>query len=126
MLRYAVLEHTAIKMGVFDTLPDIARTAHMVKDLTTLSCPVYQKRESTTAYIHHIESLTNPQDVLAHVYTLHMGDMYGGQILKNLVPSIGTMYEFTNRSELVKIIRKNRTDDMVLEAIIVFKNKLKK
>ena len=60
------------------------------------------------------------------MYVRQLGDMYGGQILKNLVPSIGTMYEFTNRSELVKIIRKNRTDDMVLEAIIVFKNKLKK
>lgn len=116
MLRYAVLEHKAIEMGVFDTLPNIARTAKMVKDLTTLSCPVYKKRESTTTYIQHIESLTNPQDVLAHVYTLHMGDMYGGQMMKDLVPTPGHMFEFENRAELIKALRQMLTDDMAAEA----------
>jgi len=116
MLRYAALEHKAKLMGVFDTLPDIARTAHMVKDLTTLSYPVYKKRESTTAYIHHIDSLTNPQDVLAHVYTLHMGDMYGGQMMKELVPTPGHMFDFPNRAELIKALREVLTDDMADEA----------
>jgi hypothetical protein len=49
-----------------------------------------------------------------------MGDMFGGQMLKKLVPGSGKMYEFENRAELIQTVRTMIDEDMADEANIAF------
>ena len=116
MLRYSVLEHRAHELHLFDDLSGIERSAKMLLDLTTLSEHHFVRRASTDAYIQHVSSLTDPAVVMAHVYTLHMGDMYGGQMMKELVPTPGHMFEFADRASLIAAVRGKLTDDMADEA----------
>jgi hypothetical protein len=49
-----------------------------------------------------------------------MGDMYGGQMIKNCVPGNGRMYEFENRKELIQALRNKLDTSMASEAIHCF------
>jgi heme oxygenase len=121
LICYAALENKIQHILVDKNLQGIERTNKMAFDLSQLSDNiVFGLLPSTQQYCEYINNLSDDKKLIAHMYVRHMGDMYGVQILKNLVPSVGTMYEFTNRSESVKIIRENLTDDMAPEAIIVF------
>jgi heme oxygenase len=53
---------------------------------------------------------------MAHIYVRHFGDMYGGQMLKKVVPSQGRMYEFKDRAELINRVRSKLSDDLGDEA----------
>lgn len=116
MLRYVTLEHRAKQLGLFVDLPGIERAEKMLLDFSTLSVTTTTRRASTDAYIRHVSSLTDPALVMAHVYTLHMGDMYGGQMMKTLVPTPGHMFEFADRAGLIAGVRGKLTDDMADEA----------
>ena len=39
---------------------------------------------------------------MAHIYVRHFGDLFGGQMMKKVVVGSGKMYDFKNRSELIK------------------------
>ena len=56
----------------------------------------------------------------AHLYVKHMGDLFGGQILKRLVPGSGHMYQFENRQELIGQVRAQLCDSMADEANLCF------
>jgi heme oxygenase len=45
-----------------------------------------------------------------------MGDLYGGQLIKKLVPGTTTMYEFFNRKELIEVLRSKLDVSMAEEA----------
>ena len=60
--------------------------------------------------------------MLAHLYVRHMGDLYGGQMIKKKVPGSGKFYEFTNREELITNIRAKLTDDLGEEANVAFQH----
>lgn len=76
--------------------------------------------ESTKNYIRYIQSINDQEQLLAHVYVRHFGDMYGGQIIKKQVPGSGKMYEFENPEYLKSTIRDMLDDSMAQEAIICF------
>lgn len=116
MLRYVTLEQKAKELGLFDTLPGIERAEKMLLDLSTLPITQFTRRASTDQYLHHVRQLSDPTIVMAHVYTLHMGDMYGGQMMKKLVPTPGYMFEFPDRAGLIAAVRNMLTDDMADEA----------
>ena len=42
--------------------------------------------------------------------------MYGGQMIKKVVPGSGTMYEFDNKKELIEKVRAMLTLDLAEEA----------
>jgi len=60
------------------------------------------------------------QKLMAHVYTRHMGDLSGGQMIRKKIPGKGTMYDFTQPDELKTAIRERLNDDMAPEARICF------
>lgn len=65
---------------------------------------------STRAYADYLDSLTYEQ-VLPHVYLNYMAIMFGGQMMKNAVPSAGRMYNFENMQETIQSIRSVQKDE---------------
>jgi heme oxygenase len=119
---YYKLEFLCKQRKLLEDLPGLPRSEAILQDLRALRKQepvVPEVFPSTIGYLDYLDDL-NDQQLLAHVYVRHMGDMYGGQMIKQLVPGQGLMYEFENRSELIKVLRTKLTDDMSTEANICF------
>jgi heme oxygenase len=96
--------------------PELFRTNLMKQDLDELNEPNLKLYETTKAYIAYLKYNPKPEKIMAHIYVRHFGDMYGGQMIKSKVPSSGKMYEFDNRSDLIKKLREVLTEDLGDEA----------
>jgi heme oxygenase len=119
---YFKLENMCNARGLLIDLPGIERSTGIIEDikfLRKLEPIVPELFNSTIEYLIHLDNLTDKQ-LLAHVYVRHMGDMYGGQMIKNLVPGNNNFYKFENRSMLIKQLRNKLTDDMAQEANVCF------
>lgn len=119
---YKVLEE---RVHLPQELTDVYRANLILEDLTELEemfkLPWLDCNLKTVdRYIDHILSLEDNDDLLAHVYVRHFGDMHGGQIIKKRTPGSGKMYEFENRRELIQGLRELLHDDMIDEAIKCF------
>ena len=88
----------------------------MIKD--TLIYNTY--KETTKDYVIYLKSLTDPKKILAHLYTWHMGDMFGGQMIKKIIDAPHTHLEFENTLELITVMRPMLTDDLADEANVAF------
>lgn len=69
---------------------------------------------NTNRYVDYIGSLSYEQ-VLPHVYLNYMAIMFGGQLMKNAVPSSGKMYVFDNMPETIQSIRNVQKDEWAEE-----------
>ena len=139
-LVYDILEDVALSMGCFGpedlTMPDddlpldgLTQADDIWADYTELGGTEDNPPQvvaSTEAYRSHI--VTNCQHdkdkLFAHVYVRHMGDLSGGQMIKNKVPGSGKMYTFEAMThsvdEMKTLIRKRTKDSMSDEANISF------
>jgi heme oxygenase len=88
----------------------------MVKD--SLEYHTYNK--SVKDYVSYIRKLEDPKRILAHLYTWHMGDMFGGQMIKTMIPAPHTHLTFDNAKELMTTLRTMITDDLADEANTAF------
>jgi heme oxygenase len=116
LLTNQLQQYTALETQTQHLLfPGLARAQRIAEDLQELN-HTSNICQATTDYVEYIQSITNPQQLWAHLYVKHMGDLFGGQILKKLVPGSGRMYEFENRTELIKQVRAQLCDSMAPEA----------
>lgn len=102
---YDCLERLAGQAGLFDNLPELPRANRILEDLQELdSSYVSEPTDSTKQYLEYLNNLyrTQPDQLFAHVYVRHLGDMYGGKLIARAVPGSGRWYEFDNRADLVK------------------------
>jgi heme oxygenase len=117
---YSQLEDHLIQNGFLKDIFSIQRAELIRQDIKQLS--VFQDPVSllktTYSYLDHIGHIAkhNPNLLLAHLYIRHFGDMYGGQMIKKVVPGSGTMYEFENKKELIEKVRAMLTLDLADEA----------
>lgn len=121
-VQYAALESIAKGEGVLQGIEHIARASNILADMTELEtehnierdvellCPVVAE------YVAHVMRLEDPDDILAHIYVRHFGDMYGGQMIRKRNPGSGKMYDFDNVEELKTIVRSKLKDEMATEA----------
>jgi len=121
-VQYAVLESRATELGVLEGIERIVRAKNISMDMVELErehniqrnvdllCPVVAR------YTGHIMSLENKDDLLAHIYVRHFGDMYGGQMIAKRNPGSGSMYVFEDVEELKTKVRGMLHDDMADEA----------
>lgn len=113
---YEVLE--GCSKHIINDIVDINRSSKIKQDWQELKC-VTTIHNCTRDYCGYIRTLDDKK-LLAHVYVKHMGDMYGGQIIKRLVPGSGTMYDFTDRQTAIKQLREKLDITMADEANIAF------
>lgn len=121
-VQYAVLESRAKERNVLVGIEDICRAKAILTDLEELEreydiqrnpdllCPVVGQ------YAAHIVTLTEHNDLLAHIYVRHFGDMYGGQMIRKRQPGSGTMYDFKDVETLKNVVRARLKDSMADEA----------
>jgi heme oxygenase len=114
---YETLETVANSHGLLSGLTGIERNKKILADFKNLPKCKTSIYPSTQKYIQYIttRNLTDHQ-LLAHLYVRHMGDLYGGQMIKRVVPGTTTMYDFENRSELITALREKLDISMATEA----------
>lgn len=117
---YNAIEVRAREAGLLDNLPGVERTYKLYKDFKTMVgdreasyvCSPYTER-----YCDYIMDLENIDEVMAHLYVWHMGDLYGGQVIKTLLPDFPhNSLEFTDADLLKTRIREKLNDEMGVEA----------
>lgn len=119
---YKSLENAGDSIGLFNDLQGIKRSDLINLDLVELFADHnFTLFDSAVKYCEHVNSITDTDKLLAHVYVRYMGDLYGGQMIKRVVPTSGHMYQFENRKELIEKIRSKLTDNMGEEANLCFK-----
>ena len=114
---YHKLETLCEQHGLLAGIEPIKRSQKIVDDLNefTEDNPEVQIYPATIKYVDYLENLTN-QQLLAHLYVRHMGDMYGGQMIKTKIPGNGSMYDFSDRKTLIQNLREKLSDDLAPEA----------
>ena len=114
-LFYGAIEGAAGACRLLDDLPDIRRAFYLWDDFLKMypkdrTRPEYN--QVTKDYYNYILSISkDPDRVLAHMYTWHMGDLYGGQMIKRIIPGSHTALEFENKELLIQNLRAKLNDD---------------
>jgi heme oxygenase len=119
---YQILENKAYSFKLTQDLPGIARAFAIQQDIVELVGEDHgiEYLPSTLKYGEYLESLSDPNSIMAHLYVRHMGDLFGGQIIAKKVPGSGKFYQFKDRDRLIFVVRSKITDDLANEALIAF------
>lgn len=125
-VQYAALESRANELGALAGIETIQRAESIRADMLELEEMHNIERNTDLLspvvfeYVSYVMSLENTDDVLAHIYVRHFGDMYGGQMIRKRNPGSGKMYDFDNVEELKAIVRSKLKDEMADEANVCF------
>jgi heme oxygenase len=119
-LWYKEIESKAQEMGLLTDLVGIERSELIKADYQEMMKDrlgdFHTYHNITKDYVMYIRSLREPADVMAHLYTWHMGDLFGGQMIKKIINAPSTHLDFENSQDLMVNMRKLLTDDMAEEA----------
>lgn len=116
---YYSLERAAEE--ILRDFPNMPRADKIKQDIDELEVTYNLGKDPTmitnTAeqYSAHVSTL-NREQLLAHLYVRHFGDMYGGQMIKKRNPGQGRMYDFDDVENLKTNFRSLLNDDMAEEA----------
>jgi heme oxygenase len=123
-LSYLVQQH-----AIFETLeaqalphPDLNRRAAVWADIQELcdkGHPLPQLLPSTQAYCRYLSGV-DADKRLAHVYLNYLAILFGGQMMKKMVPSSGKMYEFAEPREAMQAVRAVQQDSWADEVNLGF------
>lgn len=122
-LWYVTIEHKAQAMGLLADMPDIRRASLIYDDYcqmikgTDIKCTF---RQSAIDYRDYLTTITDPDRIMAHLYTWHMGDMYGGQMIAKLIDAPHSHLIFQDRAGLITKFRTKLNDNMADEANVAF------
>jgi heme oxygenase len=122
-LWYKEIEHAARTADLLNGLPGITRAHLIMDDYQNMQKPLGSfntYKEITKDYAMYIRSLGDPTRIMAHLYTWHMGDLFGGQMIKKIVDAPHTHLDFENARELMTSMRTMLSDDMGEEANVAF------
>ena len=122
-LWYKEIERAARQAGLLENLAGIERAELIMEDYREMIAGtfLYNTYKSVTKdYVIYLQSLKDRNKILAHLYTWHMGDMFGGQMIKKIINAPHRHLEFANTSELIAVLRPMLTDDLADEANIAF------
>jgi len=125
LLAYGDVESKARRVGWIKQLGGISRFSRMLEDLVELTS---EHNLETTIYHDFIAEYCDrvwhqsKAATLAHIYVHYMGDMFGGQMLKDKLPGKCRRYEFDGRKDLIAKIRDNLKHDEaeMQEAVAAF------
>lgn len=83
---------------------DLARSRKIVSDLFELKENGLRLTPTTVEYVRYLSTL-DPEHLKAHIYVRYMGDLFGGQFIKNAIPTSGNMLKFNDVEYLKQLIR---------------------
>jgi heme oxygenase len=117
---YDGLEYVSHKFGILQEFEGIQRSDKIKADLEEANAVNGKRsfiRTTTILYYNYLVSLDDKEKVAAHFYVRFAGDMFGGQMLKSLVPSTGRMYDFENNLPALRMkMRELATPNLAEEA----------
>ena len=129
---YDPIEWYSKRQGFFSNMHDLPRLKAIYQDFTELDeCEYYYLTPAALEYQAYLHRLGNDPErknlIKAHLYCRHMGDLFGGQIIKKQVAHIssGKFYEFENADSMKSAIRELLTDDLGDEARVAFEYAIK-
>jgi heme oxygenase len=122
-LFYGAIEGAAGANQLLGDLPDLRRAFYLAMDYQEMNGnnPRHEFRPIVVDYYNYILSISkDPNKIMAHLYTWHMGDMFGGQMIKKIVPGAHRNLEFEDARTLMTNIRAKLDDSMGEEANVAF------
>lgn len=120
MLWYGAIETKARADGLLNDLPGIERSYALYQDAKEMFNGNFPKFKQTAIdYQRYILDLP-PGKVAGHLYTWHMGDLFGGQMIKKMLPPPHRNLDFSDVEGLKIAIRSKLGDDLADEANIAF------
>ena len=122
-LFYGAIEGAAGANRLLGALPDLRRAFYLFMDYNEMNTQrkKHEFRPVTIDYYNYLISIANdPDKIMAHLYTWHMGDMFGGQMIKKIVPGAHRNLEFEDARTLITNIRAKLDDSMGDEANVAF------
>jgi heme oxygenase len=121
---YSNIEYFAELSGLTQDMPDLKRAEYMREDLKELGCttttdmlPSIARWRQRIVDLYHGDK---KDQIMAHIYVRHMGDMYGGKVIAKRVPGSGKCYEFVDRPALIKVLDSKLSMDILDEALLAF------
>jgi heme oxygenase len=111
---YTVLEEKAMQEGLLEGIESLCRAAALEWDYVDIMRPA-QVHQATVDYVNYLNTVPK-EKLMGHIYANHFGDLYGGQMIKKVVPGSSTAYDFEDRAGLIKKIRERLSDDLGDEA----------
>jgi heme oxygenase len=122
-LFYGAIEGAAGANRLLGDLPDLRRAFYLAMDYAEMNGnnPRHEFRPIVIDYYNYLLSISkDPNKIMAHLYTWHMGDMFGGQMIKKIVPGAHRNLEFEDARTLMTNIRAKLDDSMGDEANVAF------
>ena len=122
-LFYVAIESAALDNGLIKDLPDLPRGEYLYQDFTEMwgNATLPEFRPVVIDYYRYLLSINKePKKIMAHLYVWHMGDMFGGQMIKKIVPGPHRNLEFADVGKLMTNIRAKLDDSMGEEANLAF------
>jgi heme oxygenase len=93
--------------------PSLSRKEKFVEDINELTQNIkdeYGLLPATIKYVDYLKSL-NYEEVLPHIYLNYLALMFGGQMIKKMLPTTGNIYNFDNFAEAMQSIRNIQKDE---------------
>jgi len=122
-LFYGAIEGAAGANRLLGDLPDLRRAFYLFMDYHEMNTDrkKHEFRPVVVDYYNYLLSISkDPNKIMAHLYTWHMGDMFGGQMIKKIIPGPHRNLEFTDARTLMTNIRAKLDDSMAEEANVAF------
>ena len=119
---YNAIELRARAAGLLEDLPGLERSYLLYQDYRSMcKVPNHFYTVGTMQYYTYIMDLVNADDIMAHLYVWHMGDLYGGQMIKKIMDQVPHRnLDFDNADLLKTNIRAKIHDGMAKEANCAF------
>ena len=119
-LFYSTIETAATQHGLMSDLEPMRRSALLAQDYEEMAGGAREFKPAVLEYHNYIQTLTDPTQIMAHLYTWHMGDLFGGQMIKKLVDGPHSSLDFLDPPVLIATMRRKLSNDMAEEANIAF------
>jgi heme oxygenase len=117
---YKALETKARRANLLGGLEGIERAPLLLEDSRNMPGKYVSVRLHTDLYTQYIESLIESNKIMAHLYVWHMGDLFGGQMIKKIVEAPSTALDFEDVDTLKNVFYSKIDEDMAEEANVAF------